>query len=239
MKPDSLIYRLAMKVIKLLAGIAAIMILAPQAIFADGQIFLGPIVEGTPDGGSNWLTGAHGAGVTFIDHADAGRGGFDFTISNTVAGEGNNADWRSLPFSLGSAAGGARPITFSFAYKFVGDVLSGNNMHIQLRFFDSTGTNFVLEHVLRVGANTGDSSMGDYKTMTIKDIPVPRKARTADVWINANIYEPWVSGIGRFKNISVTTAPRSLLFKTGVAAVVLLGTVSIVFFWRRHALANQ
>jgi hypothetical protein len=95
-----------------------------------------------------------------IDNDDAPKSGFDFTISNTVAGTSNNADWRCQPFLLEPAAGSARPIAFSFAYKFLEAVANGNNVHVQLRFFDSTGTNFISEIVLPVGAHTGDSRMG-------------------------------------------------------------------------------
>jgi hypothetical protein len=210
---------------------------------AKGQIFLGPAGSGTSTGYINWLTGANGAGFTAVDFDDPANGGCDFTMSNTVAGAGNNADWRCLPFSLGAAAGGARPITFSFAYKFVNPVARGNNMHVQLRFFDATGTNFVAEHVIPVGARTGDSSMASYRTLTFEGIFAPPKARTADVWINAKIFEPWVSGTGRFDSFSVTTAPRSLLFKAGVIAAVLIGicvlTGLLIYFLRRRAPAHQ
>ncbi len=64
-------------------------------------------------------------------------------ISNTVAGKENKADWRCPPFSLGPAAGGARPITFSFAYKLSDPVAGKENIHVMLRFWDSTGTNYV------------------------------------------------------------------------------------------------
>ena len=176
-----------------------------------------------------WLNGANGGGYISIDNDDAPKSGFDFTISNTVAGTGNNADWRCQPFSLETAAWGARPIAFSFAYKFSEAVAKGNNVHVQLRFFDSTGTNFISEIVLPVGAHTGDSRMSDYKTLTLENILVPRKAKTADVWINANIFEPWVSGTARFGDISVTTAPRSLLFKASVVMAALIGICALIF----------
>lgn len=219
--------------------IAALFVAIANIALAKEQIFLGPANSGAASGGANWLTGANGAGYTAIDFDDAARDGFDFTISNTVAGKENNADWRCPPFSLGAAAGGARPITFSFAYKFPDKVAKGNNVHVQLRFFDSTGTNFISEIVLPIGAHTGDSNMSDYKTRTLENVIVPRKARTADIWIDANIFEPWVSGTGRFGDFSVTTVPRSLLFKAGVIASVLIGicvvTLLLTYLWRRRA----
>jgi hypothetical protein len=202
------------------------------------QIFLGPTEAGTWSGSSRWFTGAYGAASTAYDFDDPANGVCAFVISNTVAGKENTADWRCAPFSLGPAARGARPITFSFAYKLSDRVAARNNIHVQLRFFDSTGTNFFGERVIPIGAHTSDSAMSDYRTLTINSILAPRKARTADIWVDANIFEPWVSGTARFDNFSVTTVPRSVLFKVGVGAVVLLGvcalTLLLVYFkrWR-------
>lgn len=219
--------------------IVAIFVTATTLALAKEQIFLGPADSGAASGGADWLTGANGAGYTVVDFDDAANGGFDFTISNTVAGKENNADWRCPPFSLGAAAGGARPIIFSFAYKFVNAVAKGNNVHVQLRFFDSTGTNFISEIVLPIGAHTGDSKMSDYRTLTIGNIFAPQKAKTADIWIDANIFEPWTSGTGRFGDFSVMTVSRSLLFKAGVIATALIGicvlTMLSIYFWRRRA----
>ncbi|HEY3760754.1 MAG TPA: hypothetical protein VGN23_03305 [Verrucomicrobiae bacterium] len=203
-----------------------------------GQIYLGPGNSGDSSGGSDWLTGANGGGVTTLDWDDPPTtGSFDFSISNAVAGKGNNGDWRCPPFSLGPAASGARSLTFSFAYKLVSPVAKGNNIYVQLRFFDATGTNFISQIVLPLGAHTADSQMADYKTRTIENIPVPRRARTADIWIDANIFEPWVSGVARFGNFSVTTVPRSLAFKAGVAFGVLFSFGALIwisaYFWQR------
>jgi hypothetical protein len=205
------------------------------------QIFLGPPESGTWSGSEKWLTGAYGAASTFYDFNDPAHGACAFVLSNSVAGKGNAADWRCLPFSLGPAAGGARPITFSFAYKFSEPVAPGNNMHIHLRFFDSTGTNFVGERTVLLGAHTGDSAMTSYRTLTMNGILAPRKARTADISINFE--EPWASGAGRFDDFSVTTVPRSLLFKAVVGVAVLLGvvalTVLLIQFWHRRAGRNR
>ena len=204
------------------------------------QIFLGPSDSGASSAGANWFSGANGGGSVAVDFNDpATTGGCDFTISNTVAGKENNASWRCPNFSLGPAAGGARPITFSFAYKLENPVTAGNNILVMLRFFDSTGTNYISQRTIQVGAHTSDSAMTSYRTITIPGILAPPKARTADVWIDANDFDPWVSGTGRFDNISVTTVPRSPLFMMGVGAAVLLGvgalTVLLIQLWRRRA----
>ena len=166
---------------------------AIATISASGKdgIPLGPPDTDASSAGANWYTGANGGGSVSVDFNDpATNGGCAFVISNTVAGKENNADWRCPNFSLGPAAGGARPITFSFAYKLSDRVAAGNNIQVQLRFFDSTGTNFISERVVPVGTRTGDSAMTSYRTITIPGILAPPKARTADAWIDANDFDP-------------------------------------------------
>jgi hypothetical protein len=211
--------------------------------FGREQVFLGPQNSGAASGGANWFFGENGAGSATIDFDDAHNGGFDFVLSNSVAGTDNKVDWRCPPFSLKGAAGGSRPITFSFAYKLPDAVAKGNNLHVQLRFFDETGTNFISEHVFPIGAHSGDSRMKDYKERTIENIFAPPKARTADVWINANIFEPWVSGTARVGDFSVTTVPRSLASQAGIAAGLLAGGGALIllftWLWRRRAPAHK
>jgi hypothetical protein len=120
-------------------------------------------------------------------------------------------------------------------------VAKGNNVLVQLRFFDASGTNFISEIVLPVGAHTGDASMDQYRTRTIENIIAPPRARTADIWVDANIFEPWVSGTARFGDFSVTTEPRSLRFKAAVIMTGGAGLCAIVLagiFWRRRALSR-
>jgi len=86
--------------------------------------------------------------------------------------------------------------------------------------------------------------MTRYKRVVVGNILAPRNAQTADVRINANLFEPWASGTGRFDNISVTVTPHSLLFKTGVVATALTGICALILllvrFWRRtHLSANE
>lgn len=207
------------------------------------QIFLGPAESGTWSGSEKWPTGASGAASTSYDFNDVSHGVCAFVISNTVAGKENKADWRCEFFSLGPAAGGARPINFSFAYKLADPVIGKENIRVQLRLWDSTGTNYVGGRVFQVGSHTGDSAMSDYRTLTMNGIMVPRKARQADIAIIANIDEPWTSGTGRFDDFSVTTVPRSLRFKAGVIATVTIGicalTVLSLCFWHRRRPAHQ
>jgi len=203
-----------------------------------GQIFLGPAESGTWSGSSKWPNGMSGAASTSYDFNDVSHGTCSFVISNTVGGTENRADWRCELFSLGPAAGGERPITFSFAYKLPDPVAGKENIRVQLRFWDSTGTNYVGGHVFQIGAHTSDSAMTDYRTLTMNGIRAPRKARLVDIAIIANIDEPWTSGAARFDDFSVTTEPRSLLFKAGVGVGILAGigalTLLLIQLWRRR-----
>jgi hypothetical protein len=214
-------------------------IVTTMVVSGKEQIFLGPAEAGTWSGSSKWPNGMYGAASTSYDFNDASHGACAFVISNTVAGQENKADWRCELFSLGPAAGGARPITFSFAYKLTDPVVGKENIHVMLRFWDSTGTNYVGGRTVQVGARTGDSAMTSYRTLMMNGIMAPRKARMADVTFSASFDEPWTSGTARFDDFSVTTAPRSLQFKAGVGAAVLLGvgalTVLLIQLWCRRA----
>lgn len=225
--------------LELLVVIAIISIQGTYSVSAKERIFLGPPESGTWSGSEKWLTGTYGAASTFYDFNDAAHGVCAFVLSNSVAGKENAAEWRCLPFSLGPAAGGARLITFSFAYKLSDPVAAGNNMRVLLRFCESDTSNFISERTILVGARTGDSAMSSYRTLTMNGIMAPRKARVADIWI---ITPDWVSGAGRFDDFSVTTEPRSFLFKAGVGMAVLLGLGTLILLlkriWRRRTEAN-
>jgi hypothetical protein len=222
------------------AGVAACVVLAGFAtrFLLKNHVMLGPPDSGTSGAIANWIPDTKGQGSVSVDFNDpATRGGCDFVLSNAVAGSGNNAECRCPLFPLGPAAGGARPIIFSFAYKIPDVVTNKNNIHVQLRFFNSNYDGFITERVIPVGARTDDADMTGYRTVTVTGIKAPRKAQMADVWINANIFEPWVSGTAQFANFSVATQPHSWLFKIGVTAGILSGTgiliLLLVYFGRK------
>jgi hypothetical protein len=216
-------------------------ILAGFSFSASGEIFLGPTDSGPSSGGKNWWYGQYGASTVHVDFSDpASKGSYDLVMSNSVADKESKSDWRSPPFSLGPAAAGARRVTFSFAYKLPDTVAKKNNILVQLRFFDATGTNFISQIVVPVGAKSGDSEMNGYKTIRMGNIVVPRRAQTADVWIDANIFELWVSGTAQFADISVTTPSRSWLYGLIAAAIVLavcVGAALSVYFIKRNRAA--
>jgi hypothetical protein len=179
--------------------------------------FLGPANPGAESGHAHWYTGARGAGFLFIDKTDPATGKNDFTVGNGAQGKENRADWRSEIFSLGPAANGDSRITLSFAYKLPGEVTNQRilplserqNLLVHLRFFDATGTNFLNERIVFVGAETGDSHMTRYKKMVLPNIRAPKGARTADIRIMANHSAgTWTSGLGRFDDFSVRAVPE-------------------------------
>ena len=238
MKPN--IFKLFWRWAVMFAGVAACVALTVFAIlfFFKNQIMLGPTDSGPSSGGANWLSGAYGASTVSIDSSHpATKGSYDLVMSNSVADKESHSDWRSPPFSLGPANDGARPITFSFAYKLPDTVAKGDDIHVNLRFFDSTGANFISQKVILVGALSGDSEMTGYRTIAVTGIKAPQRARTADVWINANSFDPWwVSGTAQFADISVTTTAHSLLLRSCASTGALIGAyaliVLLVLFWR-------
>jgi hypothetical protein len=196
---------------------AAMCVVTFPALSAPKQILLGPLDAGAELGGE-WYSGTNGAAYLFIDKTDPNSGASDFTLGNKTAGAENRADWRSQLFSLGPAAGGTEPMTFSFAYKFTGKVNAGDNIAVFFRFFDETGTNFLGQHYIPLGSSSGDSEMTSYKTATFANLravknatgiqlPIGARAVTADIWVTCNIFSPWTSGDARFDDFSVTTLP--------------------------------
>ena len=214
-------------------------VLAAPAGAMAGLISLGLANPGAEHGSDGWYWGTNGAAWVSLDHTDPATGEYDFTIGNNTAGHENRADWRSHIFPLGAAANGARPITFSFTYKFPGKINERENLQVFLRFFDAAGTNFFGQKIFRVGFHTGDSNMVNYRTMTITDIIAPRKARSADIWITANIWEPWTSGVGRFDDFSVTTVSRLgwtlLVVLGGSLAVLIIIMIAAAKSRRKHS----
>lgn len=169
------------------------------------QLLLGPLNPGAEEGSEHWYHGIDGQGVLLTDNTDPASGENDFTVENTITNQHNHAEWRCEMFSLGSATNGARPVSFSFDYKLPGPVNDGDNLRVQLRFFDQN-TNFIDQKVFFVGTSSHDSAMTSYKTLASGDVVPPAAARVCDVTLSANLYDDhWSSGIGRFDNIFVTT----------------------------------
>jgi hypothetical protein len=211
---------------RIICAVTAAVAVAVSAMATAAPILLGPPDPGAEHGFDDWYYGTNGEAWVSVDDADPVTGNHDFILGNRTAGDQNRADWRSRIFPLGPAAKGARPITFSFACKFPGKINGRENMQVYLRFFDAAGTNFFGQKIFRVGFTTGCSNMSSYKTLTFTDIRAPKQARTADVWVTANIFVPWTSGSGQFDDFSVTTVSR--LGLTLLVAFAGLGTGLII-----------
>jgi hypothetical protein len=189
-------------------------------------VVLGPLNPGAERGTDNWYRGTNGEAWVSVDDSDAATGGSDFSIGNKASGKPNSADWRSQMFPLGRAARGGSPITFSFAYKLPEKLNGRENIQVFLRFFDAAGTNFFGQRIFRIGSHTGSSGMTNYQKVLVSDIRSPRRAQAADVWITANIFEPWTSGCVRFDDFSATTTPgMSLAMFTLYSAMGGIATV--------------
>ena len=193
-------------------------------------VLLGPENPGAESGMDYWYYGSEGAASTTIDSSDPADGANDFTLENSVAGSTNAANWRSFIFPLGPAVRGASPMTFSFAYEFPGQVKQGDNMHIQLRFYNDA-TNFISQKDIWLGYNSHDSAMTSYRTNVMTGVRAPRHAEFSDVTLTANFYpgDSWSSGIGRFDDICVTAVPPlSLGWAIIWSLIVLLGAVCLM-----------
>lgn len=206
-------------------------ILAVAGVAEASPVFIGPPNPGAESGLTGWLVGHEGSGSVAIGTDDPASGAkcFQIAITNAVPGETNHADFRCEPFPLNGAGIPRRPITFSFAYKLPETVKPKENVEVYFRFYDRAGT-FLDQKIARVGANTGDSEMNGYKTMTLEGIVAPDGSATADVWVAENIFTPWTSGVAEFDNFSVTTVPAlhwgGIVFNGGVAGIA--GVIGIV-----------
>ncbi len=214
----------------LCAAAVAIAVVLP-VMAAARPVFIGPGNPGAENGPHEWWWGASGGSFLSIDDTDPASGTNDFTLGNSTVEGTNSADWRAVIFPLGPAAAGADPIIFSFAYKLMDEVKPGDNIRVQLRFFDKT-TNFVGQKEFWLGSKSGDSAMTGYKTVIARGIHAPPRAQVADVRVSVNLYgDRWSSGTGRFDDFSVTTVPgwrwvkllviTGLGFGLGTALVVL------------------
>ena len=114
------------------------------------QILIGPANPGAEDGSDGWWVGASGKSYLLVDHTDPASDTSDFALGNTNLDGDNSAGWRSGNLSARAVAAGAKPITFSFTYKLVDEVKAGDNVLVQLRFFDKA-TNWISERDFVLG----------------------------------------------------------------------------------------
>ena len=207
-------------------------------MFADRErALLGPLNPGAEEGSEHWFYGTSGAGSVSTDRADPAAGACDFTLENSDSNRQSNAGWRSEIFSLGPATNGNVPLRFSFAYKLPGQIKDGDNLRIQLRFFDHA-TNFLAQKVFFVGSSTHDSVMTGYKTITADDLLAPAGSRLSDITLEANQYDDnWSSGAGRFDNLLVTIkkTPASPSKLVGLAVLSGFAILLLLIFLKARS----
>ncbi len=217
--------------------VAVVIAVTLPVMVAARPVMLGPANPGAENGPDAWWRGASGGGFLSIDNYDPATGNSDFTLGNTNLDGTNSAEWRAVIFPLGLAATGAEPITFSFAYKLTNAVKAGDNIHVQLRFFDKS-TNYLGQRDYLLGSKSDDSAMTSYKTNTARGILAPSKAQVADICVNINVNgDRWSSGTGRFDDFSVTTVPGwgwvKPLVITGLGLGLGTALVALVMRMRR------
>src|SRR5581483_3775104 len=149
------------------------------------QIFLGPPDPGAEQQMNDWYRYNSLLASLSIDTTDPAVGQHDFTLANNTAEWSSRAYWRSKIFQLGPAAGGLKPVTFSFSYKLLDKVKEKDNIRVQLRFYDKA-TNFLTQKEFLLGSASQDSEMSAYKKITVTDIRAPKRAQSADVTFSAN-----------------------------------------------------
>lgn len=189
---------------------------------------LGPDNPGAENGDTNWFTGVGGTHHTAIDTTNPASGLADFEIGGTARdpGEGaEHADWRSASFLLNGPGNGGQGVDFSFKVRVLGAVAAGDDIRVQLRFFQTTGGGIFLgeENVL-IGSTSGHSNMPDYATVARLNIPVPALAQSADIRFSTDIFEPWGSGTARFDDFQVSVVPEpASLAALSVGALAVCG----------------
>lgn len=170
-------------------------------------VVLGPLNPGFEQGNAAWNAGGTGGAAGSINFANIGQNGPADPGTNCVSETSNgtgNTDFRANSFSLGAAAAGASPVTFSFDYNILNPVLAGNNIRVGLRFFDSSGTSFQGENNSHVGANNGDPGAIGWQHFSVTVTP-PTTAQTADIRVSMNVFgdDAWTNGTVLFDNFTV------------------------------------
>ncbi|SPE51166.1 exported hypothetical protein [Verrucomicrobia bacterium] len=214
----------------LLAAAAALLAAATPGL---AQLNLGPPNPGFENGSSSWFSGGTGGTAGSVSFLNPGQNGPSAPGTNAVSitsdGTGNT-DFRSVTFSLGSAAGGAQPVTFSFDYDILGTVTPGNNVRVGLRtWLANNNNNFEGENNSFIGDNTGDSGGTGWETFSVTYTP-SASANFADIRVSMNVFnhspgvgDYWTDGTVLFDNFSVTTVPEP-----GVLALFGLGALTLV-----------
>ena len=170
---------------------------------------------------NSWAEATDGGG--FIENT----GTFNLGATDTADG---NADFRSATFSLGAA----ETVDFSFNFKFLETVATGDAIRVDLRFWsDEGGTDFQGEQNIFIGeAGNGDPNLIDvWQSFSQENIAVPETAAFADIRASVNNFTSWSSGGTQFDNFAVVPEPRTYALLGGILA---FGAVLIRRRMARH-----
>jgi hypothetical protein len=230
------------------------LVLACATMPAKADTFLGPLNPGFEQGSASWNAGGTGGAAGSISFANSPTNGPSAPGTNCVAetsdGTGNT-DFRANAFSLGAAATGTNPVTFSFDYNIVNPVTTGNNVRVGLRFFDLTGGNYQGENDSHVGSDNGDLGANGWQHFSVTVTP-PSSAYTADIRVSLNVFgdDAWSLGTVLLDNFSVSVdlpplvAAPTVLPAASVAApttvtfqVSPLGATPFGYQWQKDSVA--
>ncbi len=188
--------------------VATAALLALPATGLQAEMVLGPPNPNFDGGGLDWFSGA--SGDSFVNFSE--DGGY---IENTgrvnlgATAATGNADFRSQEFSLGEAAQGEQPVTIEFFIKFTEAVASGDEILVQLRFWEGPNEeNHQGEENIGIHAGTpgiDTQLVGEWQQFRMEDITVPANANYSDIRTSLNIWTDWSSGEAQFDAFSVTT----------------------------------
>lgn len=193
---------------------------------APRRIPLGPANPGFEQGGANWNSGGTGGSAGSVGFANSPSNGLSApginSVSETSSGAGT-VDFRSDYFSLGAAAHGASPVTFSFDYNILNPVTSGNQIRVGLRFENSTG-GFLGEHNSYIGSPNGDGGANGWRHFSVTTTPTST-AVNADIRVSMNIFgdDQWSLGPVLFDNFSVVVGANHAPVATNIWIGALSG----------------
>jgi hypothetical protein len=203
-------------------------------VSAQAATLLGPLNPGFEQGGADWFSGGSGGAAGSVNFSNPGENGPSDPGTNcaseTSDGSGNT-DFRVSAFSLGLAATGTNPVTFSFDYNILSPVSSGNNVRVGLRFFDITGGNYQGESDVHIGSDNSDTGGNGWQTYSMTVTP-PSTAYTADIRVSMNVFgdDDWSVGEVLFDNFSVTAAVPPIVGAPTVSPAASVASPTTVTF---------
>lgn len=194
---------------------------APAPRFA-----IGPLNGGFESGSANWSVGGSGGAGGSVSFGNSPANGLGSPGANCVleTSDGSGTvDFRSDYFSLGAAANGARPVTFSFDYNILNAVKSGNQIRVGLRFEDANG-GFLAERNSYIGVPNGDTGASGWKHFSVTAAP-SSTALNADIRVSMNVFgdDHWTGGAVLFDNFVVVIGSNTAPAATSFALAAMSG----------------